>query len=787
MCQVSLHSLGRWFTFSNLLTCIFICYAVSTLRNLFALSATSDANLFNSDGTVKPLLFPLWGLAANGLSLSVSLTATSKRQGAKAESIELFSTHGLSTLDISTTNTFDFALRIDLLRNQTSQEFIGISVTCEPDAAGDIAVHCLELAALHHASRVIVNDSSNHIDHIASVSLLDNAAAGATSLLRRGVIPSAMTSLARTFGLAPPSLVLDKGTPIISFEVSKSAARVARAIAQGNKVTLDSVIQWTTSDHAIKNHTDTTAPPSPSSSSSLFTLTYTYVTRIFGLNKDADERAAATMRVTNDALVTAHTQMDEIPHDFKTLFSRVSLIDPLAFAPLKVRRFLWQDVLGETHTLLPRILGLLVAAAPLNDSDDVVFSTTGKKVVTANAGDLVPHWLGQVDLRLLSDPRAFPRDELPPVVANTLRVVGWPSGEKVAGVDIDTRRRALVPAFIANPVRPTRDAAVPVNITTDHIPLRLTLAPMSIGVWRLMSAMDSSISTQHKMGATERDTDDVIRLLSDTPGWLLGLTFAVAFIHLLFDVLALKNDVTFWASASSLKGISVRSLGAQCLSNIIITAFLAREGSSLLVTVPQAALAGLDGWKMLRAAGASLVWPKGSWFPSAHWDREFAASAVSGEAGRHDAEAVGTMVTITIPLLIGAALRSLLYDTHASWVDWLLGVAVGAVYTFGFALMTPQLWINYRLKSVAHLPWSVLGYRFINTIIDDVFAAVVKMPLLHRVSVFRDDVIFIIYMIQRRIYQVDRSRPAEGFEEVGGGEGEGVVMGKEDKWRRRKR
>ena len=38
------------------------------------------------------------------------------------------------------------------------------------------------------------------------------------------------------------------------------------------------------------------------------------------------------------------------------------------------------------------------------------------------------------------------------------------------------------------------------------------------------------------------------------------------------------------------------------------------------------------------------------------------------------------------------------------------------------------------------------------------------MPLMHRVSVFRDDVVFLIYMFQRRIYAVDRSRPAEGFE-----------------------
>ena len=36
---------------------------------------------------------------------------------------------------------------------------------------------------------------------------------------------------------------------------------------------------------------------------------------------------------------------------------------------------------------------------------------------------------------------------------------------------------------------------------------------------------------------------------------------------------------------------------------------------------------------------------------------------------------------------------------------------------------------------------------------------------MHRISVFRDDVIFVLYMIQRRIYPVDASRPAEGFDD----------------------
>ena len=52
--------------------------------------------------------------------------------------------------------------------------------------------------------------------------------------------------------------------------------------------------------------------------------------------------------------------------------------------------------------------------------------------------------------------------------------------------------------------------------------------------------------------------------------------------------------------------------------------------------------------------------------------------------------------------------------------------------------MTPQLWINYRTKSVAHLPWRTLVYKALNTFIDDLFAFIVKMPDLHRLSCFRD-------------------------------------------------
>lgn len=79
----------------------------------------------------------------------------------------------------------------------------------------------------------------------------------------------------------------------------------------------------------------------------------------------------------------------------------------------------------------------------------------------------------------------------------------------------------------------------------------------------------------------------------------------------------------------------------------------------------------------------------------------------------------------------------------------------------GFIAMTPQLFINYKLKSVAHLPWRMLSYKFTSTFIDDIFAFVIKMPMLYRIGCLRDDVIFLVYLYQRYKYRVDHSRVNE--------------------------
>lgn len=65
------------------------------------------------------------------------------------------------------------------------------------------------------------------------------------------------------------------------------------------------------------------------------------------------------------------------------------------------------------------------------------------------------------------------------------------------------------------------------------------------------------------------------------------------------------------------------------------------------------------------------------------------------------------------------------------------------------------------MKSVAHLPWRMLTYKFLNTFIDDIFAFVIKMPMMYRLGCFRDDIVFIIFLYQKWIYRVDPKRVNE--------------------------
>jgi hypothetical protein len=225
-----------------------------------------------------------------------------------------------------------------------------------------------------------------------------------------------------------------------------------------------------------------------------------------------------------------------------------------------------------------------------------------------------------------------------------------------------------------------------------------------------------------------------------------------------FIIYFVSSDVQFWKKTDDLSGISIRSIFLNVVMQIIMLLYLIDERSSWLIIMSSGIGLIIEFWKITQILSINFKWNSRSLLPMIEISQK---SSYLKETNSHDGFAMKYLSYAVAPLLIAYSVYSATYLSKKSWYSWFLNMLVGFVYTFGFVAMTPQLYINYKMKSVAHMPWKVFVYKALNTFIDDLFAFVVKMPILHRIACFRDDIIFIVYLYQRWIYPVDKSRSNE--------------------------
>jgi len=274
--------------------------------------------------------------------------------------------------------------------------------------------------------------------------------------------------------------------------------------------------------------------------------------------------------------------------------------------------------------------------------------------------------------------------------------------------------------------------------------------PISFGKLRLFLQFSSALTSMQGMGFTEKDTDEVKGIFADTNLVLLIITFSVSAVHLLFDCLAFKSDINFWRGKKSMEGLSRKTILWRAFSQSVIFLYLMDEETSLLVLIPAGVGALIEIWKVTKALHITFSFSTGISFG--------ADSAVEASTAELDSTAMKYLSWVLYPLCLGGAIYSLVYTPHKSWYSWTIQTTVNGVYAFGFLFMLPQLFLNYKLKSVAHLPWRAFMYKAFNTFIDDLFAFIITMPTAHRVACFRDDIVFLVYLYQRYLYPVDPTR-----------------------------
>jgi hypothetical protein len=189
----------------------------------------------------------------------------------------------------------------------------------------------------------------------------------------------------------------------------------------------------------------------------------------------------------------------------------------------------------------------------------------------------------------------------------------------------------------------------------------------------------------------------------------------------------------------------------------------------------------LEFWKITTVVNVRLRPAPDSFIPyRIAFEDKHVLSETEEKTKEYDAVAFKYLYMIAVPLLLAYAAYSLTYETHKSWYSFVITTLVGSVYAYGFLMMVPSLYINYRLKSVAHMPAKAMMYKFLNTFIDDLFAFTIKMPTLHRIATLRDDVIFFVYLYQSYKYKVDYTRVNE-FGQGGDDEPEEKPAGEQPK------
>jgi len=247
-----------------------------------------------------------------------------------------------------------------------------------------------------------------------------------------------------------------------------------------------------------------------------------------------------------------------------------------------------------------------------------------------------------------------------------------------------------------------------INETVENIPLTITFEPLSPWKWQIYLQMGVSMKMQQAIGSvSEGQEDEFKRLLLETNPYLLGLTMVVSLLHSLFDFLAFKNDIEFWKTKKNMDGTSVKTIMLNCVFQAIILLYLFDNDTNWLILISSVVGLGIEIWKLKKA----VVFKRTESFPYITFSDR--ADYVS-RTKEYDDTAMTYLFYASIPLLIGYAVYSVMYETHKSWYSFFVGTAVGFIYTFGFVMMTPQLFINYKLKSVAHMPWKTFMYKALN-------------------------------------------------------------------------
>ncbi|XP_033958290.1 lipid scramblase CLPTM1L-like [Pseudochaenichthys georgianus] len=360
----------------------------------------------------------------------------------------------------------------------------------------------------------------------------------------------------------------------------------------------------------------------------------------------------------------------------------------------------------------------------------------------------VSHWRPHLSVTMMSEDFTFNKAGLPSDVRRYMRV------------SQEGRQMIYLPLLLVNEISFRVRDLVEISSSTIRLPLTVSYEGISLRGFRFWVHLQDIVYSLRQFGFTEENVDEIKETLVGSNLYLLVLTALITALQLICEFLALKNDFCSWRKKKTMAGMSRKSVLWRSLSTLLIFLHLLEE-TSLLVLLPVGLGAFLEVWKLFTVYKVQFQW-RSSKLHVIKLDEE------ERKTVGYDKQASRYLSYLVYPLCISGAIFSLAYLRQKSYYSWLVNSLVTGVYAFGFLSMAPQLFINHKLKSVSHLQGTVLMYRGVNTLISDLcscatfFSSSGSFSSSHQLSCFRDELLFFLYLYQRRRFALRARRRESG-------------------------
>ena len=267
------------------------------------------------------------------------------------------------------------------------------------------------------------------------------------------------------------------------------------------------------------------------------------------------------------------------------------------------------------------------------------------------------------------------------------------------------------PILFVNTFWQLRDHMTELNDTVQTLPLHISLNNMNNWKFSLYASIDEGTKQTQRQAASGgpmpaggdgSEFEEFKRVLVDTNIWLLATTGIVSVLHMIFEALAFKSDISHWRKKKDNVGISVRTILANVFMQTVIFLYLMdnSDGTSWMILLGQGMGILIEAWKITKVVDVRIRdAAPGALIPyKITFEDKGALSETEKKTQEYDEIAFQYLFYAAIPLLGAYAIYSLVYDTHKSWYSFVITTLVGSVYAYGFLMMVPSLYINYRLK-----------------------------------------------------------------------------------------